>query len=92
MSTQILLAFNIHGMYTLWLNTNSHVHCHCPIYYIPVSVWLLVSLLCCVCATLSKETGLTGLALCLVYDFCVVNKVTTISINLLLLTVLVGGP
>ncbi len=44
--------------------------------YTPVSVWLLVSLLCCVCATLSKETGLTGLALCLVYDLCVVNKVS----------------
>ena len=32
-------------------------------------------MLCCLCASLSKETGLTVVAVCIVYDVCIVNKV-----------------
>ena len=41
-----------------------------------VSTVLLVT-----CAMLCKEQGITVVAICLIYDLCIVNKVITIHVN-----------
>ena len=37
--------------------------------------WLCLSMLLCLCATLSKETGFTAVAVCIVLDYFIEHKV-----------------
>ena len=40
-------------------------------------IWLSLSLFLCLCSVLSKETGITVVAVCLTYDLFIFNKVIT---------------
>ena len=46
---------------------------------LPRAVWLSLTLCLSVCAMLSKEQGITISAICLVYDFFVVQQVRIIT-------------
>lgn len=51
--------------------------------------WLLVTLLLILCSVLSKEIGITAVALCLIYDFFIVHKVSSRNFSRFCLLVII---
>ena len=52
--------------------------CFCDFAGLGRALWLSLSLCLSVCAMLSKEQGITVIAVCLTYDFFIVQKVVLI--------------
>ena len=53
------------------------MHMHESFYVYPGSRDVLWSLVCVVCSTVSKEQGITVVAVCVVYDLFIANQVYT---------------
>lgn len=62
-------------MYTI----NVQLTCHVFFFFAGLAraLWLSLSLCLSVCAMLSKEQGITVIAVCLTYDFFIIQKVIT---------------
>ncbi len=74
-----LFAYSL-TLYQLMLYSSTLLYCHTyPHTLITEYGWLLLSLVCCVCSVLSKEQGITVLALCGTYDLFIARNVRIIK-------------
>ena len=47
--------------------------------YVLSAVWMVPVILCCLCAVLSKEQGITVVGVCVVYELFIIHKVSEVS-------------